>query len=126
MTKKAEEKAPAAKKAAPIPKKTKPVESIGLKAMRGVDLNATEAAASDAAAKPAPKQVRKAMTALPTVNQVETVTAVRDVEIVNGRISLDSALARVADQRNQQSTQALTPQVVESPFIKELSGLLRK
>lgn len=114
------------KKAAPSPKQAKsakkPIESIGLKAMRAVNLNDDDK--QDAAKVPAPKQSKKIMSPLASLH--EAPAAARAVEMTNGRISLDSALNNIADQRRIQAQSVVTPQLVEKPILKELAGLLRK
>lgn len=113
-----------AKKATPPAKQTKaakkPIESIGLKAMRAVNLNDEEEHDS----LPAPKQTKKTMSPLASLH--EAPPAARAVEVTNGRISLDSALNNIADQRRIQAQNANAPKMVEKPILKELAGMLRK
>lgn len=108
--------APAVEKSKP-PKK--PVESIGLKAMRNVGLN--DDYETDSA--PAPKQTKKPMSPLAALKEEPPVA--RAVEVMNGRISLDSALNNIADQRRLEAARS-QPRYAEPSIIKELAPLLRK
>lgn len=123
-TPKKAEAAPKQAKAAPPPKQIKaakkPIESIGLKAMRAVNLNADD----ESDTMPAPKQIKKVLSPLAAIKEEPAVA--RAVEVSNGRISLDSALNNIADQRRIMAQNAARPQMAEKPILKELAALQRK
>lgn len=116
-------KAETVKKPDPAVGKTKPpkkpIESIGLKAMRNVGLNDD----SEVDSPPVPKPAKKPMSPLAALKEE---LPARAVEVTNGRISLDSALNNIADQRRLEAAARSQPRYAEPSIIKELAPLLRK